>query len=94
MVLDFGSKALNCIAIFAQFLFVGATFVQCYKVYKDGNSDGLSHGLIWMLILGFIIMLWYTIVRLNSDVVLLLGYIGQLVGFTWIAKYKYFPRIK
>lgn len=79
-------------SLFAQFLFVGATFVQCYKTYKDGNADGLSHGLIWMLLLGFVIMLCYTVVRLNSDAILLTGYIGQMLGFLFVAYYKYFPR--
>jgi hypothetical protein len=76
----------------SQFLFIGATFFQARKVHQDGHADGLSHALIWMLSFGFVVMVYYTITVLDSDPVMLTGYIGQMFGFLYMAKMKYFPR--
>lgn len=85
-------EELAILATIAQILFVAATLMQALKVAKEGHADGISHGLIFMLTLGFFIMMWYTIEVLNSDPVLLGGYIGQGLLFLIIGKYKYFPR--
>lgn len=76
----------------SQFLFIGATFFQARKVYQDGHADGLSHALIWMLTFGFVVMVYYTFTVLNADPVILTGYFGQMLGFLYMAKMKYFPR--
>lgn len=83
---------IEYLAFVAQFLFVGATIAQVIKAWQDGHADGISHFLIWMLFAGFGIMLYYTVYRLNSDPVLITGYVGQLIGFLIIARYKYFRR--
>ena len=85
---------LQAVAYFASFLFVAATLAQTIKTVKEGHADGLAHVLIWMLNLGFCIMIYYTIEKLNSDPVMLFAYIGQLTGFVIMTKYKYFPKRK
>lgn len=80
------------LAYLASFLFVTATAAQAIKCWKDGNADGLSHILIWKLIVGFSIMTIYTVEVLNCDPVLMFAYTGQLSLFMIITKYKYFPR--
>lgn len=82
---------IQVLAFLAQFLFVSATAAQTWKCITDGNADGLSHGLIWQLLGAMSIMFVYTVVRLDSDPVLLSGYAAQICLFLIIAKYKYFP---
>jgi uncharacterized protein with PQ loop repeat len=78
----------------AQGLFILASAAQALKAYQDGHSDGISHGLVWSLTIGFIFMMIYLAVKLSFDPVLMFGYIGQLAFCLIIAKYKYFPRKK
>jgi uncharacterized membrane protein YhaH (DUF805 family) len=80
------------LAYLAQALFVGATLSQLALTVRQGHSRGLSHALIWQLILGFSIMTGYTIIKYDADPVLLTGYLGQLIPFLAIAGYKYFPQ--
>jgi uncharacterized protein with PQ loop repeat len=82
------------LGVISQLFFVLATVSQAIKVCKDGHADGLSHILVWMLNIGFGVMIYYTIEVLNADPVLLYGYIGQFVGFVYITYMKYFPRSK
>lgn len=83
---------IDYMATFATFLFLLGTAVQSFKSVRDGHSEGVSHGLIWMLLVGFVIMDYYTIVRLNANAILLGGYTGQFILMCIVARYKYFPR--
>jgi len=83
---------VHLLASISQFLFVLASFAQARKCYVEGHAEGLSITLIWSLIIGFSIMIYYTIVALNSNAALMSGYIGQLVCLLFMARYKHFPR--
>ena len=83
---------IQALAFLAQFLFISATAAQTLKCVRDGHADGLSHGLIWQLLGAMTVMVFYTIFKLDSDLVLLSGYSIQIVLFLIIAKYKYLPR--
>lgn len=85
---------LEILGFLSQSLFVIATIFQTVKVYRDGHANGLSHALIWMLSIGFLIMIVYTVEYLHSDPIMLFGYIGQLLLFIYMAKMKYLPRNK
>lgn len=85
---------IQYLATLAQILFLSGTLDQARKCRRDGNADGLSHGLIWQLIAGFAVMVVYTIEVLDGNAILLLGYVGQLSLFGIIVKYKYWPRDK
>jgi len=78
--------------ITATILFCIATGVQACKSMYDGHSKGISHGLIWMVLIGFFLMTIYVIDKVGYDLILLSSYGVQ--GFLWaiIAKYKYFER--
>lgn len=47
--------------------FLGSFFLgvhsipQAWKSFKDGHSDGLSHGLVWLWVLGEIFMTLYVL---------------------------------
>lgn len=76
----------------ASLLFILATAAQSYKSYKDGHSAGISSGLIWMLLIGFICMTTYVISTIGFDLIMLSSLITQSLLWVVVAKYKYFPR--
>lgn len=78
--------------LIAQALFIMASGAQAKKSFSDGHSEGVSHGLIWMLLVGFLIMIWYVLSFIGGNLVLLSGYVGQLFFCLIIGKFKYFPR--
>jgi len=73
-------------------LFIIASLFQMIRSVKEGHSKGVSHGMIWLLITGFIIMCFYVPFHLGWDGVLMTAYIGQLLIWSVIGKYKYFPK--
>ena len=83
---------IDYLAVFATCLFLAGTGFQMLRSISDGHSKGVSHGLIWMLIVGFVLMTYYVVERLDSNLILLGGYLGQLLMMSIIAKFKYFPR--
>ena len=83
---------IEYLATFATGLFLLGTASQTLRSIVDGHSDGVSHGLIWMLLVGFSIMIYYVINVLNSNPILLSGYIGQFLLISIVARYKYFPK--
>lgn len=78
----------------ASVLFILATAFQALKSYKDGHSDGVSHGLIWSLGIGLISMILYVSVIIGMDLVLLSSYTVQLMLWGVVAKYKIKPERK
>ena len=85
MIVDF-------LGYIAQGLFIVASAAQARKSYIDGHSEGVSHGLIWMLTIGFGCMMIYVVQKIGFDPVLLSGYVGQALFCIIIGRYKYFPR--
>lgn len=64
---------------------------QAIKSYREGRTGDISHGLLWMWLIGEVLMFAYTLGTLR-DIPLLLnfGINTLLVGvITW---YRYFPR--
>lgn len=64
---------------------------QAIKSLREGNSSGISHGLIWLWLLGEVAMLAYTIVS-YADPILLINYAANLIFVAVIAFYRYFPK--
>lgn len=83
---------IEILGYIAQALFIAATSAQALKSYRDGHSEGVSHGLIWMSVTGFTIMITYVIIKIGFDPVLMFGYMGQALFCLTIGWYKYFPR--
>jgi uncharacterized protein with PQ loop repeat len=73
-------------------LFLLATAMQTAKVMRERHARGLSHGLIWMMLAGFTMMSIYVLMAIGWNTVLMTGYIGQLIMFGVITKFKYFPK--
>lgn len=85
---------IEVLGYFSQFLFVAASASQALRSFRDGHSDGISHGLLWSLAIGFTIMIYYTIFVINTNMVLLLGYIGQVIMWSVVGYFKYLPKKK
>lgn len=78
----------------ASFLFAFCGAPQAYKSYKEGHSDGVSGGLIWMWLIGELLMQIYVYLKHGFDMPLLVNYwINTLFVFV-IIKFKYFKRLK
>ena len=75
---------------------IGATcfaicaFPQAYKSYKDGNSAGISWGLLSLWMVGELCMLAY--ISPKRDYPLILNYVGNIISVGIIIKYKILPR--
>jgi uncharacterized protein with PQ loop repeat len=78
--------------IIASILFILATVGQVVKSIRDGHSQGISHILIWTLLVGFVLMTIYVISEIGWDSALLSSYILQFILWMITARYKYFPR--
>ncbi|MHA2280274.1 MAG: hypothetical protein ACXAC5_05415 [Promethearchaeota archaeon] len=78
--------------ITASILFIFATAGQTAKSIREGHSRGVSHILIWTLLVGFILMTTYVISEIGWDIALLSSYTLQFILWTITAKYKYWPR--
>lgn len=65
---------------------------QLIKSFRDGHSNGMSHGTLWLWITGESAMLAYSYSKYPSDYILLGNYLFNLIIVGLIAKYKYLPR--
>lgn len=90
--LNMEAMVIKVLGYVAQALFVSASIAQARKSWTEGHSEGVSHGLIWMLTIGFSLMMTYVVKTIGFDPVLMLGYMGQTLFVLVTAKYKYFPR--
>lgn len=66
---------------------------QVVKSWKDGHSEGLSHGLLALWLGGEACMLMYVLVKYTSDLWLLLNYGSNFLFVGVIAWFKYWPRV-
>jgi len=80
------------VGVVASVLFIVATCFQACKSIHDGHSHGISHGMIWLLLSGFFLMLIYISDQIGWDPVLILSHAAQLILWSVIAKFKYYPR--
>jgi len=85
-------KMIESLGVVATILFCLATLAQTIKSYREGHSDGVSHGFIWMLSMGFTLMSIYVVNTTGWDWILLSSYWIQLLLFGIIIKYKYWRR--
>ena len=85
---------MELLGITASLCFVGGTLFQAVKCYKDGHAKGVSHGIIWTLLLGFILMGIHIMTKFGWDLALMGSLIGQIICFMVIARYKYWERVK
>lgn len=76
----------------ASILFIKGSAFQAWRCHKDGHARGISHGLIWSLLVGFICMGTHVMVNIGWDTALMSSYILQALCFLVIAKYKYVER--
>ena len=85
-------ELIDLVGFAAQILFISSAAAQAWRSWLDGHSDGISHGWILMLIIGLGSMIMYVVSKIGFDLVLLLGYTGQMFFVLVVASYKYWPR--
>ena len=73
-------------------LFAFCGLPQAIKSYRDGHSDGISHGLIWMWLIGEILMQVYVFIKHGFDMPLMVNYWVNTLFVVIILKYKYWRR--
>ena len=62
---------------------------QKIKSIKDGHSDGMSHGTIWLWLIGEGAMLLYALIKYTFDFILIGNYLANFVVVAIIGLYKY-----
>ena len=67
---------------------------QAYLSYKQGHSDGVSHGLLWMWFWGEVLTMIYVFVKHGLDLPLMMNYTINIIFVMVIIKYKYWRRIE
>lgn len=65
---------------------------QAIKSIRDGHSNGISHGTIWLWLIGEFAMLDYAFVKYSNDMVLIINYLANFLVVAVIAFYKYKPK--
>jgi len=63
---------------------------QAYLSLKQGHSNGISLGFLFLWTIGEIFTLLYILPK--ADVPLLINYLSNLIFLSIIWKYKFFPR--
>src|SRR5690606_17863903 len=66
---------------------------QAIKAIKDKHSNGLSHGLIWLWLLGELFMFIYIILK-YIDYWLILNYVMSLIFISIITYFDILPYLK
>ena len=74
------------------FCFAICGLPQAIKSYKDGHSDGISNGMIFLWMAGEVFTLIYVIS--GGLWPLILNYTVNIINVSVIIKYKFYPRTK
>ncbi len=81
---------MEIFGIIASILFIKGAIWQAVKCWREGHAAGISHSMIWSLLLGFLFMGTHVCAKFGWDSALMSSYIIQGICFVVIAKYKYF----
>jgi uncharacterized protein with PQ loop repeat len=65
---------------------------QALKSFRDGHSDGMAAGTIWLWLIGEAAYILYTLANYATDPILLVNYILNFLVVAVIAWYKHYPR--
>lgn len=65
---------------------------QAIRSFREGHSDGMSHGTIILWLSGEGAMLVYALGKYTSDYILICNYLANFLVVGVIAWYKYLPR--
>lgn len=71
-------------------LFFLCAIPQAIKSYRDGHSEGVSSGLLWLWLGGEIAGIIYALSPLQPP--LILNYLSNVIFVSVVAWYKAFPR--
>lgn len=67
---------------------------QAVKSWRDGHSNGIAHGTVWLWMIGEVSMITYAIYFYPNDLVLIANYTVNLILVSIIFKYKYWNKVK
>ena len=65
---------------------------QMLKSIRDGHSDGMAAGTLWLWLVGELSYIMYTLANYATDFILLVNYVLNFSVVAVIGYYKYFPR--
>ena len=65
---------------------------QMVKSIRDGHSEGIATGTIWLWLIGELAYILYTLANYSTDFILLVNYVLNFSVVAVIAYYKHFPR--
>lgn len=89
------------VTVYSFFMFLGTIGALCfafsglpqaYRSWKDGHSDGIAHGTIWLWLIGESMMLAYALHFYTNDFILTVNYTFNFLLVSVIFKYKYWRR--
>jgi len=82
---------IETIGWLGSFFFAICGIPQAWASYKAKNSDGISHGFLWLWILGEVFTLFYIMAQEIILVPLVANYLFNLLSLVVIVYYKYKP---
>lgn len=82
---------IEALGIIGSLLFIASSAAQAVLSMKQGHSRGVSHIMLWAVMIGMTCWLIYAIAQVR-DYILISCLLGQ--GLCWgiVLKYKYFER--
>ena len=83
---------IELLGLFGTLLLAIGGLPQLIKTVKDKHADGLSGGMLWCWLLGFMLLLMYTIKLHPHDWILLFNYGFNLIVVLVFLKYKYMAK--
>ena len=82
---------IETIGWLGSFFFAICGIPQAWESYKAKNSDGISHGFLWLWILGEVFTLFYIMAQETVLIPLVANYLFNLLSLMVIIYYKYSP---
>jgi len=65
---------------------------QSIKSIREGHSKGISHGMIWLWLVGEVCMIAYSFYFYTYDFIFISNYLINFVNVAIITKFKYWER--
>jgi len=80
---------IETIGWLGSFFFAICGIPQAWESYKAKNSNGISHGFLWLWILGEVFTLFYIMAQEIVLIPLVANYLFNLLSLVVIVYYKY-----
>ena len=82
---------MEALGIIGSLLFIISAAAQAVKAVRDGHSRGISHAMLWAVMVGMVCWIIYAVCHVR-DPILIGCLLGQTICWTTVTKYKYLER--